>query len=340
MLDIRDAIGAVVSGRSLAVDDAAAAFTQIMEGNATPAQIAALIVALRIKGESVEEITGAARVMRAKATPVVPADSLYLVDTCGTGGDGSGTFNVSTAAALAAAGAGARVAKHGNRAVSSKSGSADVLEALGVSLAATPAVMKRCLDEAGICFLFAPALHAAMKYAVGPRKEIGLRTIFNVLGPLTNPAAAPAQLIGVFSPELTEPLAGVLRNLDTTRAFVVHGMDGLDEVSLSRQTRVSELDHDVIRTYEVRPEDFGLQAAPLEAVRGGDAEHNAGIIRDVLEGKPGPYRDIAVLNAAFAIAAAGLAATPRDGVPLAQQSIDSGAAQEKLQRLSELSCTT
>ena len=337
MFDIREAINSVVSGQSLSIDEASAAFTQIMEGEATPAQIAALIVALRIKGESVDEITGAAKVMRAKATPVLPAEPMCVVDTCGTGGDGSGTFNVSTAAALVAAGAGARVAKHGNRAVSSKSGSADVLEKLGVSLAATPPMMKRCLDEAGICFLFAPALHAAMKYAAAPRKELGLRTVFNVLGPLTNPAGARSQLIGVFAPELTEPLAGVLRNLGSERAYVVHGMDRLDEISLSRETRVSELADGTIRTYEVRASDFGLPAAPLHAIQGGSAEHNASIIRGILDGDPGPCRDIVVLNAAFAIAAAGLAATPQAGVQLAQQSLDSGAAREKLRHLAELS---
>ncbi len=332
-MDIREAIRTAVAGTPLSAADTESVFAQIMEGGATDAQIAALIVALRMKGETVEEITGAARAMRSKATPVVSASQEHLVDTCGTGGDESGTFNISTAAALVAAGAGARVAKHGNRSVSSKCGSADVLEALGVSVTVGPEVMKRCLDEVGICFLFAPSLHKAMKYAVGPRKEVGVRTIFNILGPLTNPSSAPAQVMGVFGAELTETLANVLCSLGSAHAYVVHGEDRLDEVSLSAPTRVSEVRGGKVTSYSVSPTDFGLSTAPRESVAGGDVAANARIIEAVLSGEKGPRRDIVVLNAAFAIAAAGLAGSPVEGVSRATEAIDSGAAKGKLEGL-------
>ncbi len=327
---IREAIKKVIAGNNLSLEETRIVFDEIMSGKATGAQIAALIVAMNIKGESVDEITGAAQIMREKATRIVPKNDSALVDTCGTGGDSSGTFNISTAAAFVAAGAGATVAKHGNRSVSSKSGSADVLEALGVNISISPEKMKECLDTIGIAFLFAPAMHGAMKYAIGPRKEIGVRTIFNILGPLTNPAGATNQLLGVFSPKLTEPLAHVLCNLGSSRAYVVHGMNSIDEVSLASETRISELNGKSVNTYTVTPEEFGLKRSPAESVLGGDAEENAEIIRKILSGKKGPYRDIVIFNAAFAIVAAGLAQNPVEGILKAREAVDSGAAEYKL----------
>jgi anthranilate phosphoribosyltransferase len=289
-----------------------------------------------MKGETVDEISGAAEVMREKATHVLPEQTDHLVDTCGTGGDNAHTFNISTAAAFAAAGAGARVAKHGNRSVSSKSGSADVLEALGVKIAVSPETMKQCLDEAGICFLFAPSLHPAMKYAIGPRKEIGVRTIFNILGPLTNPSLAPAQVLGVYAPNLAQTMAGVLNNMGSRRAFVVHGSDGLDEITITGPTGIAEARNGTVSTYSVEPGDFGIRRSSPESVRGGTPQENAEIIRHILAGKPGPCRDITVLNAAFALVAAGVAATPADGVRMAAESLDSGAAAKKLEMLVHL----
>ncbi len=333
---IQSAIKKVVEKNSLSVAEARDVFNEIMSGEATDAQIAALIVALRMKGESVDEITGAAMTMREKAIGVKPDDIKYLVDTCGTGGDGADTFNISTAAALVAAGAGAKVAKHGNRCVSSKCGSADVLEALGVTITVTPEKMKECLDTAGIAFLFAPTLHKAMKYAAGVRKDISIRTVFNLLGPLTNPAKAPAQLIGVFAESLTEVFAGVLKNLGSAHAYIVHGMDGLDEITICGETKVSELYDGSIRTYVVKPEDFGLKSASRQEIAGGSPADNAGIINELLDGKPGPCRDVVCLNAAFALTAAGIAKSPHEGIRMAAESIDSGAARAKLLRLVEL----
>jgi anthranilate phosphoribosyltransferase len=332
-MTIQEAIRQVSSGKSLSITEASAVFNDIMSGNATDAQIAAFIVALRMKGETADEITGAATVMRDKATQVKPADSRHVIDTCGTGGDGAHTFNISTAAAFVAAGAGAVVAKHGNRSVSSKCGSADVLEALGVNIGIDAAAMKKCLDEIGICFLFAVSLHKAMKYAIGPRKEIGIRTIFNILGPLTNPALAPAQLLGVFSEELTATMATVLKNMGSTRAYVVHGMDGLDEITTTAETRIAEVVNGGVKTYRITPEDFGMARSPLSALTGGTTAENAAIIREILSGASGPKRDIVVLNAGFAIAASGIAPGPADGIALAQKSIDSGKAMEKLEKL-------
>jgi anthranilate phosphoribosyltransferase len=309
---------------------------QVMEGGATPAQIGALLIALRVKGETVEEITGAARVMRAKCTPV-PCQSLLrgepLVDTCGTGGDGAGTFNVSTVAAFVASGAGVKVAKHGNRSVSSRCGSADLVEALGVPLDMTPDQVGECIDQVGIGFLFAPALHGAMRHAIGPRREIGLRTIFNLLGPLTNPAGATAQVLGVYDPNLVEPLARVLRHLGTADAFVVHGQGGLDEISLSGPTLVARLQEGRVETFTLTPEEVGLARAGREEVKGGDAAMNARLALEVLEGKPGPRRDMALINAAAALVAAGKAGEMREGVGLAAQAIDSGAALARLDQL-------
>jgi anthranilate phosphoribosyltransferase len=333
---IQEAIRSVIAGKNLSFGETVEVFTEIMSGMATDAQIAAFIVALRMKGESVDEIAGAASVMREKATHVLPASDGQVVDTCGTGGDGANTFNISTATAFVAAGAGATVAKHGNRSVSSKCGSADVLEKLGVNITIGPELMKQCLDRIGICFLFAPVLHKAMKYTIGPRKEIGVRTIFNVLGPLTNPSLARRQILGVFSPSLTETIAGALANMGSIRAYVVHGTDSLDEISICAPTRISELNNGKITTYTVQPEDFGISRAPSGSITGGTPDENAVIIREVLAGNPGPRRDIVLLNAAFAIAASGCAASPAEGLVKAKESIDSGAAMKKLVKLAEL----
>jgi anthranilate phosphoribosyltransferase len=332
-VNIQEAIGTVVTGKNLSIAQATEVFSDIMNGSATDAQIAAFIVALRMKGESPEEITGAATVMRDKATHVLPETNIHCVDTCGTGGDGANTFNISTATAFVAAGAGAIVAKHGNRSVSSKCGSADVLETLGVTITISPEKMKSCLDTVGIAFLFAPALHKAMKYAIGPRKEIAVRTIFNVLGPLTNPALAPHQLLGVFSDKLTGTMAAVLNAMGTRRAFVVYGMDGLDEISVSGPTHVAEINNGKVTNYTITPEEFGMQRAPLSAIAGGLPKENAARIRAILGGEKGPCRDIVLFNAAFALAAAGIAATPKEGIPLAERSIDSGSALRKLEQL-------
>jgi anthranilate phosphoribosyltransferase len=313
-----------------------AAMEEIMEGSATPAQIAALITALRMKGETVEEVTGAARIMRQKATRV-NACATTIVDTCGTGGDSLNTFNISTTTAFVVAAAGIVVAKHGNRAVSSGCGSADVLEALGVNISVGQEIVEECIRQIGIGFLFAPKLHGAMKYAIGPRREIGIRTIFNMLGPLTNPAGATAQLLGVYDPKLTEMFADVLKNMGTKRAFVVHGLDGLDEVTLSRETRVAELKDGIIKAYNINPVDYFGQTYPLEVVRGGDPAVNAQITRDVLSGKNGARRNIVLINAALAIIAGEKAGDIKEGIKIASDCIDSGAAVKKLQALIEMS---
>ncbi len=335
-MNIKEAIKAVIAGEDLSVEKSRAVFTDIMSGNATDAQIAAFIVALRIKGETVDEITGAAEVMREKATSVIPETGTHLVDTCGTGGDGSNTFNISTAAAFVAAGAGATVAKHGNRAASSRSGSADVLEELGITISLPPETLKTCLETIGIAFLFAPALHGAMKYAIGPRREIGVRTIFNILGPLANPALAPHQLLGVFSNHLTGTLASVLNNMGTRRAFVVCGDNCLDEIALSGPTSVAEVNLGTVSAYTIVPEQFGFKRFPLDEIQGGTPAENADIIRKIFAGQSGPCRDIVVLNAAFALLAAGIAADPMEGIRAAAESIDSGAALGKLEALASL----
>jgi anthranilate phosphoribosyltransferase len=322
-MTIQEALKKVTQKENLTTSECRDVFNDIMSGNATPAQVAGLLVGLRMKGETVEEIIGATLVMRQKATRITPKNPEHVVDTCGTGGDGANTFNISTAAAFVAAGAGAIVAKHGNRSVSSKCGSADVLEALGVSIAIPAEKMQSCLDATGICFLFAPALHAAMKHAIGPRKEIGVRTIFNILGPLTNPASAPNQLLGVYAFELTDVLASALASMGSKRAYVVHGLDRLDEISICGETRIAELANGAVRSYTIKPEDFGLRRSSRENLAGGDATVNAAIIR----------RDVVVLNAAFAIAAAGIAADPNEGLCKAAASIDSGAASATLEAL-------
>ena len=329
---IQDAIAKLIEGQDLPRDRMIGTMNQIMSGEATDAQIGAFLVALRVKGETVEEIAGAAEVMRDKATRVVTRHPT-VVDTCGTGGDGSGTFNISTAAAFVVAGAGLCVAKHGNRAASSLCGSADVLKELGVNIEASPGTMGRCLDEAGIGFLFAPALHGAMKYAIGPRRELGARTIFNALGPLTNPAGATRHLIGVYSRSLTDTLAEVLRTLASERAFVVHGLDGLDEISTTGPTQVSELKGGTVSTYEITPEDLGIARASAADLAGGNAETNAAILRRVLNGEPGPRLDIVLLNAAAAIVAGGAADDLPAAMELARETVDSGRAVEKLEEL-------
>lgn len=334
-MNIQEAIRTVIAGNSLTIEESVDVFSEIMSGTATDAQISALIVGLRIKGESAEEITGAASVMRQKATHILPKNLDFVIDTCGTGGDGANTFNISTATAFVAAGAGAVVAKHGNRSVSSKCGSADVLETLGVKLNISPESMTKCLEETGISFLFAPSLHKAMKYAINPRKEIGVRTIFNVLGPLTNPALAPSQLLGVFSPDLTETLATVLKNMKTHKAYVVYGFDSLDEISISAATRVSEVNNGEVNSYTIEPEQFGLKKASLASIEGGDAAFNSEIIKRILNGETGPTRDIVLLNSAFAIAASGISQSPDEGFTVAKESIDSGKALQKLKELVE-----
>lgn len=344
---ITEAVRALVDRRDLTRIEAAAAMDAIMSGAATNAQIAAFLTALRMKGETVEELIGFAQVMRQKAVRVrtkgeevaalTGTDREMLLDTCGTGGDAAGTFNVSTATALVVAGAGVKVAKHGNRSVSSLCGSADVVEALGVSLELPPAAVARCIDEVGIGFLYAPLLHTAMKHVMPARREMGIRTVFNMLGPLTNPAGANAQVIGVYSAALTEPLARVLAELGTLRAFVVHGADGLDEISNTGESRISEVREGTARSFTVSPEDFGVPRATLAALRGGDREENARIIREILAGRNGPKRDIVLMNAAAALLVGGRARDLKEGVALAARSIDSGAAQQKLAALIALS---
>jgi anthranilate phosphoribosyltransferase len=327
-------------GQSLSRDEARAVMAEVLSGKCTDSQIAALLVALRMKGETVEEIVGFAEAIRSAATPlnlrrnstvdVSDTERDALVDTCGTGGDASGTFNISTATAFVVAGAGVRVAKHGNRSISSKCGSADVMEALGININLTPEQLAACLEEVGIAFLFAPAMHSAMRYVQTARRELKLRTVFNLLGPLTNPAHASAQVVGVYSVELVEKVAEALSMLGVRHALVVHGMDGLDEVTITGPTRIAEVRDSEVHTYEVTPEEFGMKRATLEDISGGDAAANAAIIREVLAGKKSARRDVVLLNAAAGLVAAGKAPRLGDAVPLAIQSVDSGAATSKL----------
>jgi anthranilate phosphoribosyltransferase len=334
---IKQFLNQIVSGNNLSRTQSTELMDLIMDGGATPAQIAAVITALRMKGETVDEVAGAAASMRRHAT-FIDAGANTVVDTCGTGGDGRDTFNISTTTAFVAAGAGLCVAKHGNRAVSSKCGSADVLKELGVNIAAEPMTMEQCLQDHGIAFLFAPTMHPAMKHAIGPRRELGIRTIFNMLGPLTNPAGATGQVLGVFAPTLTEMFADALRQLGTRRALIVHGSDGLDEITIDGPTRVSELRDGQVKTYELSPEmALGEEPGDPEDMRGGDIADNARILLEVLEGKPGGARQVVLLNAAAAIVAGEKADTMQDGVKLARESIDSGAARAKLQTLIQCS---
>ncbi len=334
---------------SLTREQARAVMAEILTGKCSDAQIAALLVALHMKGETVEEIVGFAEAIRAAATPLRTArDSALdvsgtgrnaLVDTCGTGGDASGTFNISTATAMVVAGAGVRVAKHGNRSISSKCGSADVMDALGVNISLHPAQIAACLEHVGIAFLFAPAMHSAMKFVQTARRELRLRTVFNLLGPLTNPASASAQVVGVYSADLVEKLAEALSMLGLQRALVVHGEDGLDEITITGPTRVAEVRNGTVRSYEVTPEEFGFTRAPIETLGGGDAAGNADIIRGILDGEQSPRRDVVLLNAAGALVAAARADHIGDAVPMAAKSVDSGAAREKLAALVQFTNT-
>lgn len=331
-MTIQDAIRHIVAGRHLDEQGAFAAASLIMDGAATPCQIAGLLVGLRMKGETVDEITGFVRAMRdrARAIPIRVDD---LMDTCGTGGDGAGTFNISTVSALVAAGAGCRVAKHGNRAVSSRCGSAEVLERLGVAIEQPPEVTADQIVRIGVGFLFAPLYHEATRHAAGPRREIGVRSIFNIVGPLTHPAEVRRQVVGVFDGDLTDPLARVLRNLGSHHCLVLHGLDGLDEISLDAPTRISELKGDVVSTRTIEPEDLALRRVPLDRIRGGDADENARIVVSVLQGEKTPARDVVLANAGAAVYVGGRAVSLREGVVAAAHAIDSGAAMAKLEAL-------
>ncbi|RMG33597.1 MAG: anthranilate phosphoribosyltransferase [Gammaproteobacteria bacterium] len=335
-MNMSEAIARVVEGRDLAADEMTEVMRTIMTGGATDAQISGFLIGLRMKGETVTEIAAAASVMRELASGVEISGLPHPVDIVGTGGDASGTFNISTASMFVAAAAGCHVAKHGNRSVSSRSGSADALEAAGIHLGLKPEQVGQCVRELGVGFMFAPGHHSAMKHAIGPRREMAVRTIFNILGPLTNPAGVPNLLLGVFSEDLLEPMAEVLRRLGARHVLVVHSRDGLDEISIGDVTDVAELKDDEIRRYTIAPEDFGLQRASLDSIRAEGPEQSVAMIREVLEGKPGPARDIVALNAGAAIYAADLADTLQGGVERAQAVIDSGKAAERLRQLAEL----
>lgn len=343
---IKTALAKIVERKNLTEAEMIEVMNQIMSGEATQAQIGAFITALRMKGETLDEITGAAKVMRDRATPIrvgrnvldidrddINLDQETILDVVGTGGDGTNTFNVSTTVSFVVSACGVKVAKHGNRSVSSACGSADVLESLGVNLDVTPEQVEGCITEIGIGFLFAPALHGAMKHAIGPRREIGIRTIFNILGPLTNPAKADCQVMGVYRQDLVEKLAGVLHRLGCKRGFVVHGLDGMDEITLTDETAAAEVSDAGVRTFTIRPEDFGFSRCDMKELKGGDAAANALIVKDLLCGSKGPKRDIVLLNSAFALLAAGRCATVQDGITMAAAAIDEGRALDQLNRL-------
>lgn len=346
---IKKAIAKIVEHENLSEGEMIEVMNQIMSGECTPAQIGAFITSLRMKGETVEEITGAARVMRERATPVragkgvldidrddINIDRETILDVVGTGGDGTNTFNVSTTVSFVVSACGVKVAKHGNRSVSSACGSADVLEKLGINLDVTPETVENCINQIGIGFLFAPALHGAMKHAIGPRREIGIRTIFNILGPLTNPAGADCQVMGVYRADLVEKLAGVLHRLGCKHGFVVHGCDGMDEITLTGETLIAEVTPEGVTMSSVAPEALGLTRCTMAALKGGDAVVNAAIVRAVLAGEQGPRRDIVLLNSAYALMAAGKVATPSEGMTMAAQAIDSGLALLQVDRLAAL----
>lgn len=332
MMDIQTAIKTVISGQNLGKQDMTDVMQQIMTGECTPAQIGGFLVGLRMKGESVEEISAAATVMRELSTRVT-VDAKYLVDTCGTGGDASGSFNISTASAIVAAAAGAKVAKHGNRSVSSKSGSADVLEAAGVNLEIDPQQVGACIEEVGVGFMFAQKHHSAMRHAIGPRKEMAVRTIFNVLGPLTNPAGAPNQVIGVFGGDLVEPLAHVLKQLGSRHVMVVHAEDGMDEISISTKTSVAELKDGEISSYSISPGDFGIEVADSSALRVDGVEQSLAMIQSVLANNAGPALDIVVMNAGAAIYVSGVASSLEEGMQKARTAIAEGKASTVLTNL-------
>jgi anthranilate phosphoribosyltransferase len=331
MDELKAVIAKVASGAAMSREEAATVFESMMAGEATPSQMGGLLMAMRVRGETVEEITGAVAAMRAKMVRVeAPANA---IDVVGTGGDASGSFNISTCAAFIVAGAGVPVAKHGNRALSSRSGAADVLQALGVNIELTPQQVSRCIKEAGIGFMFAPAHHPAMKNVGPTRVELGTRTIFNLLGPVSNPAGVKRQMVGVFSRQWVEPIAQVLGNLGSQAAWVVHGSDGLDEITTAGPTSVAALENGKVRTFEISPEDVGLTRSKPEALRGGDADANAAALMNVLKGKPGPFGDVAVFNAAAALIVAGLAKDLKEGAAIARESIGSGEAEGRLDRL-------
>ena len=332
-MDMPSAIRAVTERHDLKPDDMRAVMQAIMTGQATPAQIGGFLIGLRMKGETVEEITAAVEVMRALATPVPVADKTHLVDTCGTGGDAAHTFNISTTSAFVAAAAGAKVAKHGNRSVSSKSGSADVLEAAGVNLDVTPEQVAFCIQQSGVGFMFAPKHHGAMKHAIGPRREMGVRTIFNILGPLTNPAGAPNQVLGVFSMTLLQPLAQVLQRLGSRHVLVVHAEDGMDEISIGAVTHIAELKEGAISTYSIKPEQFGLKRADIKTLAVTSPQESLTVMRAVLDNAPGPALDIVLLNAAAAIYVAGVAPSLDEGLKQARAVIENGSARARLASL-------
>lgn len=346
---IKKAIAKIVEHENLVEGEMIEVMNQIMSGECTPAQIGAFITALRMKGETVDEITGAARVMRERATPIrvgkgvldidrddINIDRETILDVVGTGGDGTNTFNISTTVSFVVSACGVKVAKHGNRSVSSVCGSADVLERLGVNLDVTPETVEMCINEIGIGFLFAPALHGAMKHAIGPRREIGIRTIFNILGPLTNPAGADCQVMGVYRVDLVEKLAGVLQKLGCRHGFVVHGSDGMDEMTMTGETFVAEVTTSGVKLITVTPEQLGLTRCEMAALKGGDAAANAAIVKSVLAGEKGPRRDVVLMNAAYALVAAGKVATPLEGVNMASRAIDSGLALQQVEKLAAL----
>ena len=346
---IRKAIAKVVERENLSEGEMIEVMNQIMSGESTPAQVGSFITALRMKGETVEEITGAARVMRERVTPIrvgknvldmdrddINIDRETILDVVGTGGDGTNTFNVSTTVVFVVAACGVKVAKHGNRSVSSICGSADVLERMGVNLDIAPEIVEKCIAEIGVGFLFAPALHGAMKHAIAPRREIGIRTIFNILGPLTNPAGADCQVMGVYKADLVEKLAGVLHKLGCRHGFVVHGLDGMDEITMTSDTLMAEVTPDGVSLGTICPEQFGLSRCKMDALRGGDAAANAAIVKSVLGGEQGARRDIVLLNSAYALVAAGTVTSPEQGLTLAANAIDSGKAMDQLQKLVKL----
>ena len=332
---IKEAVNILINGINLSEAEMAECMNEIMEGRATDAQIGAFLAALRIKGETVDEITGAARIMRAKAARINAPEG--VLDTCGTGGDMSHTFNISTTVAIVVAAAGVPVAKHGNRSVSSKSGSADVLEALGIKIDLLPEKVEKCLFETGFGFLFAPLFHPAMKYAIGPRREMGIRTIFNILGPITNPAGAKRQILGVFSSNLTETLAQVLGNLGAEDAMVVHGEDGLDEITITNGTKASRFSKGKVENVYLSPEDFGLGRGKREDLIGGDKDENAKISLKILDGEEGPKRDIVLINSAAALMVAGSTDDPFTALEMAKYAVDSGSALAKLEAIKKVS---
>jgi len=330
-MNINEAIKAVISRQNLNENEMHDVMNSIMTGQTTDAQIGAFLVGLSMKGETIEEITASAKVMRALATSVELSSNDYLVDTCGTGGDGLGLFNISTASAFVVAAAGGKVAKHGNRSISSKSGSADVLEAAGINLNISPELISRCIEEIGVGFMFAPAHHSAMKHAIGPRKELAVRTIFNVLGPLTNPAKAPNQIMGVYDKGLVEPIANVLKGLNSRHVMVVHSEDGLDEFSIAKKTYVAELKNNNISTYTVHPHDFGFEEGNLDSIKAENADQSLALINEAFSGKKGVARDIIALNAGAAIYVSGLVNSLNEGIQKAKQVLSDGTAREKLE---------